>query len=211
MIRYFVGVPGSGKTTIAAKLLKSQLKRKFFKKSKFSYDYLFANYENSLSNFVDVQDLASYILPENSYLQIDEGGIEFNSRQFKSLSHNIIEYFKLLRHYGVDADLFSQTWDDVDKQLRDLASEIWLIRRIGPISFARCVYKRVGIDETTHQLQYQHYWRSVLFQLLPFQPKQFIFCFRPLYYKYFDSFSKPILRDILPGEHKTVMSYMNIK
>lgn len=41
MIRYFVGSPGSGKTTMAVKLMKKEIKPKRFKKLKFNYDYIF--------------------------------------------------------------------------------------------------------------------------------------------------------------------------
>lgn len=190
MIRYFVGVPGSGKTTLACKLLKDKIKHKSNRLYRSRYDYLFSNFDNTLSNVIDCSILATYKLPKKSYLCIDESGLEFNSRKFKSLDMGIIEFFKMHRHEKCDIDIFSQTWDDTDKQIRDLASEIWLLRKVGPLSFARCVYKRVGIDDVTHQLQYQHYFRTILLQLIPFQPKQFIFCFRPFYYKYFNSFSE---------------------
>lgn len=214
MIRYFVGVPGAGKTTMAVKLAKKQMQRKFFKKFRFRYDYIFANFETDVANEINVDLLIDHKLPEYSYLIIDESGLEFNSRGFKTLPKGFIEFFKMHRHEHCDVDIFSQTWDDTDKQIRDLAAEIWLLRKIGPISFARCVYKRVGIDDQTHQLQYQHYWRSILWQLLPFMPKQFIFCFRPFHYKNFDSFS-PMDRDVIepkPGKtFKTTFSAMNIK
>lgn len=215
MIRYFVGVPGAGKTTMAIKLMKRELQPKYFKKlKKLRYDYIFCNFDNSIANQINVNSLVDHKLPPYSYLLIDESGLEFNSRSFKTLPKGFIEFFKMHRHEHCTVDIFSQTWDDTDKQIRDLASEIWLLRKIGPVSFARCVYKRVGIDDTTHQLQYQHFWRSILWQLLPFMPKQFIFCFRPFHYKDFDSYS-PMQRDVIepkPGKKfKTTMSYMNIK
>lgn len=213
MIRYFVGAPGSGKTTIAVKLMKKELRSKRFKKLKFNYDYIFSNFDNDLSNVIDVSLLSSFKLPPYSYLLIDESGLEFNSREFKSLNKGFIEFFKLHRHEHCDIDIFSQTWNDTDKQIRDLASEIWLIRRFGPLSFARCVYIRIGIDDDTHQLQYQHFFRSIFRQLLPFQPKQFIFCFRPAHYKHFNSFD-PMNRSVLPSPpegFKTVFSEFNVK
>jgi hypothetical protein len=204
MIRYFVGVPGAGKTTMSIKLMKRELKPKFFKKlHKLRYDYLFSNFENDISNYVDLRQLATKKLPKYSYLALDESGLEFNSRDFKTLQKGFIEFFKLHRHEHYDIDLFSQTWDDTDKQIRDLASEIWLLRKIGPLSIARCVYKRVGIDDVTKQLQYQHFWRSILWQLLPFMPKQFIFCFRPFHYKHFNSFSEMDREVISPPEGET--------
>lgn len=194
MIRYFVGVPGSGKTTMACRLLFSKIPN--LKKDSY-YNYLFSNFDNKgLANVIDTSQLNSLKLPSYSYLSIDESGIEFNSRNFKSLNSGFIEFFKKHRHEHCDIDIFSQTWDDTDKIIRDLCSEIWLIKSVGSLSYARCVYKRVGIDENTKQLQYQHYFRSVFLQLLPFQQKQFIFCWRPKYYKYFNSFD-PMNRQVI--------------
>ncbi|MBE7091683.1 MAG: hypothetical protein E7365_00675 [Clostridiales bacterium] len=217
MIRYFVGVPRSGKTTIACKIMKKHLRKKnFLNLKRIKYKYHFSNFETNygLSNYFDDSMLGKFKLPEYSYIALDESGLSFNSRKFASLPFGVIENFKKHGHEHQDIDLFSQTWDDTDKQLRDLAEEIWVIRKIGPLSFARCVYKRIGIDEQTKQLAYQHYWKSILFQLLPFQPKQFIFCFRPLYYKYFDSF-EPINMSVLPcpngKEWFTTMNYLNVK
>lgn len=211
MIRYFVGIPGSGKTTIACCLLKRFLKPKFFKRlSKMPYDYLFSNFDTSLANRIDVDVLSSQKLPQFSYLCVDESGLEFNSRKFKSLPPGVIEFFKKHRHEHCDIDFFSQTWDDTDKQLRDLAQEIWLLRKIGPLTVARCVFKRIGISQESHQLEFQHFWRSVLWQLIPFMPKQFIFCFRPFYYKYFNSFD-PIDRPVIVGDFKTTFNSLNIK
>lgn len=195
MIRYFVGVPGSGKTTMACRLLASNIPT--LKKQYSRYKFQFCNFPNKgLANEIDVSLLNTQKLPPFSYFCIDESGIEFNSRNFKSLNAGFIEFFKKHRHEHCDIDIFSQTWDDTDKIIRDLCSEIWLIKSVGPLSYARCVYKRVGIDESTHQLTYQHFFRSVFAQFLPFQRKQFIFCWRKNYYKYFNSFD-PMDRPVL--------------
>ena len=210
MIRYFVGVPGSGKTTLACRLLKKNI-HPFIKLKKNNYHYNFCNFDCKIANVIDLSLLSTQKLPHYSYLALDESGIEFNARGFKTLPIGFIEFFKMHRHEHCDVDIFSQTWDDTDKQIRDLASEIWLLKKVGPLTYARCVYKRVGIDDVTKQLQYQHFFRSVFMQLLPFMPKQFIFCWRPAYYKYFDSYApmdRPILSRTVAGEEfSTVDSY----
>lgn len=209
MIRYFVGVPGSGKSTIACKLLYKHSRG--FKLFKRKYDYLFANFDTVLANKFNTNDLATKKPPKKSLIMLDESGLEFNSRQFKSLSLGIIEYFKMHRHEKQDIYLFSQTWDDTDKQIRDLAQEIWLIRKIGPLSVARCVQKKVGIDDISKQLQYQHFFKSILWQLIPFMPKQFVFCWRPKYYKFFNSYEelyRPLIEPDNDLQFKSVNAQM---
>lgn len=210
MIRYFVGVPGSGKTTLACKIMKKEMRGLLKNPFKKKYKYIFSNFDNDLSNIVNARDLSEKATPDNSLLMIDESGIEFNCRDYKNFDKGLIEFFKYHRHYKTDVCLFSQTFDDVDKVLRDLSSEIWIIRKLGPLTYARCVYKRVGIDDITKELKYQHYFKSILWQLLPFMPPQFIFCFRPLYYKHFNSYSKPN-REIIQAKENiqsTLSSYI---
>lgn len=209
MIRYFVGAIGCGKTSLACRLLADNIpsKKRLFEKHKYKYN--FANFDTDLANYLNPQLLATYKPPQGSYIAIDESGIEFNSRDFKSFHKGLIEFFKLSRHFQCDCDLFSQTFDDTDKILRDLASEIWLVKRFGQLTYARCVYKRIGIDETTKQLSYQHFFKSALLQLLPFQPKQFIFCWRPKYYKHFDSYvepERPLITEALGHDLQTIIN-----
>lgn len=190
MIITYFGSPGCGKTTLACKLaLKNQKK----------YDYTFCNFEHTVpdSGICDLDKLGDWTFPDKSFVCIDEAGIEYNSRAYKSLPKPAIAWFKKHRHYKNDIAIFSQSWEDMDVTLRRLSDELWYLQSIGPFTLARRVYKRVKIDKNTEQIIDGYKMPSVLWLLLwPLQLDKGIFApkfkltFRPFYYKYFDSYSK---------------------
>lgn len=193
MIRIFFGNPGAGKTTLICKFLKRKQR---------TYNFTAANIEHSVPNafsIPNISDLGQKTTPPGTYLAIDEAGIEYNNRAYKSMSKATISWFKKHRHFSTDVDVFSQSWEDVDVTIRRLAPELWYIKRIGPWTLARRVYKRVIIDENTHQIIDGYKFPSLLWLLFwPLQlgfifDKKYMLTFRPFYYKYFDSWSREVL------------------
>lgn len=164
MISVYFGSPGSGKTTMAVR----ELRRAFH-----SYAYTFANFGCSCCTLddVDLRRLGSWTFPENSFIAIDEAGIEYNNRKFKTLDQDTIKWFKLHRHYKCDVAVFSQSWDDMDITLRRLADRLYYIRKIGPFSLIRRVFKRVTVDKQTEQIIDGYRMVSLLWLL-----------FKPVYY-----------------------------
>lgn len=159
MISVYFGCPGSGKTTLACReILKAQK----------DYCYTFANFGCKCADFddVDLFDLGRWTFPPGSYIAIDEAGIEYNNRKFKSLSQETIKWFKLHRHFQCDVSVWSQSWDDMDVTLRRLADRLYYIKRIGPFSMLRRVYKRVTVDKETEQIIDGYKMVNMLFLLL---------------------------------------------
>lgn len=198
MIRIYFGNPGCGKTTFACRQLYKIKKNnsRLAKKDKFyksKYYHLFTNFETKLAKPFPLEKLGELTPPIKSYLFIDEAGIEYNSRKYKSLSQNTIKWFKLHRHYQCDVDVISQSWEDMDITIRRLADELWYLRRLGPFTMVRRIYKSVGIDENTHQIIDEYRKGSFLMWILPppFHQKNFIFFLRKPYYKWFDTYSRP--------------------
>lgn len=192
MIRTFFGSPGAGKTTLAVKMAL---------KNKCKYEHCYLNFDHSVPGVYvcDTEDIGKWTFPSASYVALDEAGIEFNSRAYKSLPKPAISWFKLHRHYGVDLDIFSQSWEDMDVTLRRLSTQLWYIYRIGPFTLARRIFKRVTVDKNTEQIIDGYHMSSLLWLLIwflqtdkfpVFTPK-FTLTFRPFYYKYFDSYSVP--------------------
>lgn len=189
MFRIIFGNPGCGKTTYACKLLNERKK----KINKFGYKRLYSNFENTLCSSISLTDIGKWTLPFNSYLVVDEAGIQYNNRKFKSLPQHTIEWFKLHRHYGVDVDFISQSWDDIDITIRRLADEIWYLKKVGPFTVVRRIFKRIQVNEETHQIEDGYFLRKFFGIILDFllgSPSFKIFLRKP-YYKYFDTYATP--------------------
>lgn len=205
MITVYFGSPGSGKTTLAVRELKMNQSR---------YARTFCNFGCKCATVDDISlfGLGEWTLPMHSFLSIDEAGIEYNNRKFKSLSQDTIKWFKLHRHYKVDISVWSQSWDDMDITIRRLADRLFYIRKLGPFSILRRVHKRVTVDKQSQQIIDGYrmvsmiwlllkplYYLSYLFfglgyilkYLLPFDEIKLIW--RRPYYKYFDTHEAPQL------------------
>ena len=196
MIRIFFGNIGCGKTTLAARMFYKHIRRdqrQLMRDEDPSYDGYFCNFPCTLADEVSLEGLGSWTFPERSYVVVDESGIEYNSRKFKSLPQETISWLKLSRHFRCDVDFISQSFDDMDLTIRRLASELWYVKKLGPFTMIRRIYKRVGIDQDTHQIVDFYEFGKLLPCLLPFPFHQHnieIFLRAP-YYKFFDSFANP--------------------
>ena len=192
MIVTYFGSPGCGKTTLAVKMA---IKNKKY------YQHCFLNFDHKIKGayIADLDGLGEWTFPDHSFIAIDEAGIEYNSRAYKSLPKPAIAWFKKHRHYKCDIAVFSQSWEDMDVTIRRLSDQLWYLYRFGPFTLSRRVYKRVKVDKQTEQIIDGYKMASMLWlfawplqldcKFMPFDPK-FKLTFRPFYYKYFDSFSK---------------------
>lgn len=189
MIRTFFGSPGCGKTTLAVK---------FLNKYRDKYNSCYGNFEHTVPGTAvcDLDRLGCWTFPVNSYIAVDEAGIEYNSRKTKSLPQYTIAWFKKHRHYKCDIDIFSQSWEDMDITIRRLTNQLWYMYRIGPFTLCRRVYKRVTINKDTEQIIDGYRMPCMLWiflwplQLLRITDQRFMLTFRPKYYKYFNSWEQ---------------------
>lgn len=137
MIRTFFARPGAGKTTQCVKFARKWSRSK-------DYSNVFLNFKNTVPGVYscDLDGLGTWTFPKGSYICVDEAGIEYNNRKYKSLSQDAIKWLKMHRHYRCDLDFFSQSWDDCDVTIRRLSAELWLLYRLGPWTLARRIFKR---------------------------------------------------------------------
>lgn len=85
-----------------------------------------------------------FTFPAYSSIYIDEFGLLYNSRDFKSFPKAARKWFKYLRQSKCKVTIFSQA-PDIDKSIRDLAHSYGLLRRIGPFSILFDVDKNIDI------------------------------------------------------------------
>ena len=176
----FIGAPGSGKTTLCAYFV-----RRFNKKRKNKGRNVYSNVPILKSKkIVPNEDLGRYLVEDGEVI-IDEGGIEFNNRKFKTLSPDIIKFAKLYRHYGITNFLFFSQGMDIDITFVRLCDRICLVRK-SYLPYFVCVKevrKFIGIDDLTKQLIDQYEFK--------FLGKHLIFA--PLCWKMFDTYETPFL------------------
>lgn len=180
-VRVFFGKPGAGKTSFASSFV---YKRILSGKPVWSNVPIKGAYKLSVKD-----DIGTYQL-ENGYLIVDEAGIDYNNRQYmkgKGLNDNQIEWWKLIRHYHMVADVFSQSYDDMDITLRRLASDLFIIKRsLIPKQFiCKRIRVKVGIDEHTHQIINEYKMGIPVLDTYRIRGRK--------YWKFFDSYDAPIL------------------
>lgn len=135
---------------------------------------------------ISASDLDSFRPVSNSLVCLDEVGITWNNRDYKSFSRGITEYIKLQRHFKVKMIINSQSFD-VDKKIRDCTDSMILqTNLLNCISISRPIVRSITLTEPTSEaesriadkLQFDKIWR-------------WRFYWMPRYFKYFDSHSIP--------------------
>lgn len=115
-IRVWFGIPGSGKTSMAALLTRHSIN--------LGYNVL-SNVDISGAYKLNASDLGVYDMSfggDGAHVILDEGSLEFDNRNFKEFAKSDkSSYFALHRHMNNRVDVFSQGYD-IDKRIRDRAS-----------------------------------------------------------------------------------------
>lgn len=174
MFDVYFGAPGSGKSTMAARLAQQAMKRGI---------KVYSNVEIKGCYILDPQsDIGIYDI-SNGLVIIDEAGIEFNNRAHKEFTAAQNKWFKLYRHAHCDIVIFSQGYNDMDLKLRLLATRYFLVERSFLPKFIRCrrIAKRIGINDMDSQI-------TDLYQFVPFSRRLY---YGPRYWKLFDTYAMP--------------------
>lgn len=175
-----VGKKGSGKSTF---LVKQAIR--YQKKGYIVYSNM-QDIKLSGVRLIDADDLGEFVPVENSCLILDEAGMIYDNREFKKFKASTRDFYKYQRHYKVVCFLASQS-DDIDKKLRSLTDEMFLVKNIGIVfSLVRPIVKTVTLTEAiadgesriAENLKFRFFttWR---------------FTYIPKYSKYFESFKVP--------------------
>lgn len=99
----------------------------------------------------DPTNLGKYTFERNSLVIVDEIGLLYHSRNFKTFPQIIRTYLKLQRQYGNTVIIASQSWD-FDKSIRDLCDELRLLKNVGRVfTVSRKVSKRLTVVSTKQE------------------------------------------------------------
>lgn len=190
---FLFGKKGSGKSTFMVRLMLQHIKRGWT---------VYTNMRDVIIPGVrlfDAQDLSTCTPEEHSVLFIDEAGLIWDNRNYKSFSSGLTEFFKLQRKYKCKVYINSQSFD-VDKKLRDLTDIMYLQSNIGNvIGITRPILRTVRLVNPMESGE------SRISDGLRFGS---VFSWRltwlPAYFKYFDSFHapqrNPIKYDLVPDD-----------
>lgn len=179
------GKKGCGKTTNMAKLASRAIRKGI---------PVFSSCPIAGTRAIDPRTFTLHSLPEGSLVLIDEAGMCYDNRKFKTFPDHARDWFKLQRHYKCTVYLFSQDFD-IDLKLRNLTDEMYLTRKVFRVfSVSRKIRRSIVLNNSTAEAP------SNIADNLEFVP---LFCpgairvtFIPHWVKWFDSFDAPKLQDM---------------
>lgn len=208
MISLFFANPGSGKTTLLCKEVIRAVKQK-------KYKYIMTNIEVDISEFapakvIYVDDIRSILKKQvvvDTLILLDESGLIWSNRDYKSFSADELRFFKLHRHARVDMTLVSQHFNDLDLSIRRLYDKLFLLERTNPIwryipiigshfmyhvTRVKEITMFIDINEETNKLEEGYKYTRTGFSAFVYDILLGKGWFnRKLYYKYFDSYELP--------------------
>ncbi len=200
--RYF-GLPGSGKTTVLAKLALDAMRSG-------KYRDVYSNVPLAIPGvtFINIRDVIGRYQLEYALILIDEAMVEVGDRDYKNFGQDLIRFFMMHRHYHLDIVLFAQEADGVDKKIRSISERMYWVRR-NPIlgywitSVYRVPYKILWPDGENNGGD--NVGRILMgYVKPPFLSRLFARrIWRPAYYQYFDSWAVKQL-DPLPQQYQRV-------
>ena len=170
------GKKGSGKTCDIAKLsMKAQKKGiKVYSNIEIPGNYVF-----------NPQDMKNFTFEPNSLVLLDEVGLIWDNRDFKSFEKGFNVFFKYSRQYKLKIIMYSQAYNDIDLKIRLLFDRLSLMQRIGRITLIRPIIKSVGVSTDINgngQIVDTYKFGSVF---------SWHFNYMPRYYGLFKSFNPP--------------------
>lgn len=117
---FLFGKKGSGKSTMLTKLA--------YKYKRKGWTVYTTEHLPGLLDIADPRDIYKISFPEKSCILIDEVSLIWDNRDFKNMDKKVVEWFRYQRHHKCRVYFFSQTFD-IDKKLRDLADEMYLVNK----------------------------------------------------------------------------------
>lgn len=198
LIRYYIGLRGMGKTTLATKIAIKHLKQGH---------QVFSNFEVFGSSCIDMNKFGEYYFPPNSCILVDEVSLVWSNRDFKAFKKSVEEFFRLSRKRRVWIYMFSQSFD-VDKKIRDIVDELYILDKwFNIISVAKRIRRVIVLhqskDEQGNKVEGTENFISEDYSYA--FPSTWQFTYIPRWIKFFNSFEAPKL----PKTHRRKYVFFN--
>lgn len=186
MITCVFGLPGSGKSTLMAKMARDAMKKG---------RKVYCNFFLAGAYHIDFKDLGVYNF-EDCLILIDEAMNEADSRGFKSFTPELKYFFSNHRHYHCDVVYFTQAYDDVDKRIRNNTARLLYCKKLLWWSTTTEIYRTITINDFSSEIVSGYKMGGLLSTRI---------YFRPRYYKYFDSFER---KQLTPLQETHLVQYV---
>ncbi|MDE6005603.1 MAG: hypothetical protein K2G88_09485 [Oscillospiraceae bacterium] len=178
MIVEIHGFPGSGKTTVLTMIAQRALQGKFtlgLPPTK----RVFTTFPCPDCYEIDFNNLGKYNF-HHCLILIDEISMYADNRNFQKFSEELKYFFKLHRHFHVNVVWCSQSARDADLKIRAVTERSYIIDKYLWFTAIKPILKYHTVRGGQPDEK---------FELSP--PIDWHWCFRPRWYKYFDSFHEP--------------------
>lgn len=163
--------PGTGKTTLAAKIVRDCLREG---------KEVFSNVPIRGAKIFDLKDLGHKDF-RDCVLIIDEAGTKLGNRDWqKNHDSDQVNFIKKHRHYNVDIYLFSQSYGDIDNKFRELTTKLLMLKKSRIPFFVHAIAIRKTMDLINGQiLEFFEWSKSESFRF-----------FTPVTWAYFNSYDQ---------------------
>lgn len=153
-ITCFFAPPGSGKSCALSLIANKELKR--IKKGKSKYKYVFTNFAVVGCYRINLKDFEKYYI-HDSLIILDEVTMEADSRDWKNISKNFVNFVVTHRHLNNDIICAVQDYTRLEKTLRSNVDRLYFLQR-SPLPFfrrwtrAKQIFRELNINEYTSEL-----------------------------------------------------------
>ena len=188
MIKAYFGVPGCGKSTTLVKE---------YRKNRRKYKHIYTiNIDIKGIKRITKEDLEKYKFSDSLILW-DEITMDADNREYKTFSKDLRDFFLLHRHMGTDIIYATQNFENVDKKIRDLTSELWYMSKsvipfLRGFTTTKRIYRNININENTSELTLGYRFCNFIEGLFV---SNFKTIWRRKYYKYFNSWDELNLKE----------------
>ena len=185
------GLPGAGKSTFLAKCARRALAGKTPFAGLPTVKAVYSTFPVKGCYKLDFDDLGVLDI-RDSLIIIDEISLLADARDFKTFDKTLKSFFALHRHYGCCIIWCSQYATDCDKRIRNITDRFYLMEK-APLFLKRWftvvkpIARFMGVADGEIADKYE---------LAPLP--MWSWCFRPRYYRFFDSFECPALKPHTP-------------